>query len=202
MSSFPKKIVIAYTKSLFQNLKKNSGATVIDETYEIGNITGSESNKETPNLFFIGEELLLIRSLIVSSKFMDQFFKNPTYSERQKLEIIFSVFPGLTLSVQSFLKLLAERSHLSLLPEISDEYMKMISSFQNSTQVKIITASGLKEDYGLLLLKALRKITNSKEILLKTFYNPKILGGLIVEYNSKSIDASILKEFSLFFTQA
>jgi ATP synthase F1 delta subunit len=200
--SFPKKIVTAYTKSLFQNLKKNSGSVVVDETYEIGNITGSEPNKETPNLFFIGEELFLIRSLIVSSKFMDQFFKNPTYSERQKLEILLSIFPGLTLSIQSFLKLLAERSHLSLLPEISDEYMKMISSFQNSTQVKIVTASGLKEDYGLLLLKALRKITNSKEILLKTFYNPKILGGLIVEYNSKSIDASILKEFSLFFNQA
>jgi F0F1-type ATP synthase delta subunit len=31
-------------------------------------------------------------------------------------------------------------------------------------------------------------------------YNPKLLGGFIVEYNSTSIDASVLKEFSLFFT--
>jgi F0F1-type ATP synthase delta subunit len=28
-------------------------------------------------------------------------------------------------------------------------------------------------------------------------YNPKLLGGLIVEYGSSSVDASILKEFSL-----
>jgi F0F1-type ATP synthase delta subunit len=34
---------------------------------------------------------------------------------------------------------------------------------------------------------------------LTTAYNPKLLGGVIVEYNSVAIDASILKEFSLFF---
>jgi F0F1-type ATP synthase delta subunit len=59
----------------------------------------------------------------------------------------------------------------------------------------------LKENYGILLLNTLRKITKSKEIFLRTFHYPKILGGLIVEYNSKSIDASILKEFSLFVSE-
>lgn len=200
--NFPKKLVTAYAKSLFQNLKKSSSEILTTETYDIGSITFFESKKEIPNLFIVGEELLLLRSLIVSSKFMNQFFQNPTYPERQKLDILVSIFPGLTLSVQSFLKLLAERSHLSYLPEISEEYLKMLGNFENSTEVKIVTASALKEDYGLLLLKALRNITNSKEILLKTFYDPKILGGLIVEYHSKSIDASILKEFSLFFSQA
>ena len=41
----------------------------------------------------------------------------------------------------------------------------------------------------------------SKEVILDISYNPKLLGGLIVEYNSTSIDASILKEFSLFFSE-
>ena len=30
-------------------------------------------------------------------------------------------------------------------------------------------------------------------------YNPKLLGGIVLEFNSVAIDASILKEFSLFF---
>jgi len=34
---------------------------------------------------------------------------------------------------------------------------------------------------------------------LNLSYNPKLLGGLVLEYNSSAIDASILKEFSLFF---
>jgi F0F1-type ATP synthase delta subunit len=103
--------------------------------------------------------------------------------------------------MKSFLKVLTEKSHLSLLPEISEEYTKMLISFRNSTNVKIVTASVLKESYGLLLLNTLRNLTNSKEIILNVLYNPKLLGGLVIEYNSKSIDASILKEFSLFFNE-
>jgi F0F1-type ATP synthase delta subunit len=34
---------------------------------------------------------------------------------------------------------------------------------------------------------------NSKEVLIDVSYNPKLLGGFILEYNSKSIDASVLK---------
>jgi F0F1-type ATP synthase delta subunit len=47
----------------------------------------------------------------------------------------------------------------------------------------------------------LKNVTAASEIILSTSYNPKLLGGLILEYNSTSIDASVLKEFSLFFSE-
>ena len=59
----------------------------------------------------------------------------------------------------------------------------------------------MKEDYGKSLLAALKKLTKADNIVLNLSYNPKLLGGLILEYKSSSIDASILKEFSLFFTE-
>jgi F0F1-type ATP synthase delta subunit len=40
----------------------------------------------------------------------------------KKLDILLSIFPGLTVTMKSFLKVLTERTHLSLIPEISDEY--------------------------------------------------------------------------------
>jgi len=198
--SFNNKFVITYAKSLFQNLKQISFSK--SENFNIGKITISGGNKDAADIFSVGEELLLLKSLMISSKTAKQFFQNPTYSEKEKLEALLRIFPGLTLSLQSFLKVLAERSHLSLIPEICEEFTKLLVSFRNSTNVKILIASGLKENYGLLLLNTLRKLTNSKEIILNAFYNPKLLGGVIIEYNSKSIDASILKEFSLFFNEA
>jgi len=199
-----KKIVLTYAKSLFLNLKNN----LVDNSQDpinLGRIVTTVTNQEkikTPDLFFVGEELLLIRSLILSSKFFKKVFQNPTYSDQKKLDILFNILPGLSLSLKSFLKVLAEKSHLSYIPEVSDEYTKTLINFRNSTNVKIITASALKESSGFSLLSVLRKLTNSKEIILTVFYNPKLLGGLIIEYNSKSIDASILKEFSLFFNEA
>jgi ATP synthase F1 delta subunit len=131
-----------------------------------------------------------------------KLFSNPTYLEQQKLEILLSLFPGLTLTMKSFLKVLTERSHLSLVPAISDEYSKIILKCKNTTTVNLITASKLEKNLGTLLLKTLKKITRSEEVILTTSYNPKLLGGLILEYNSVAIDASILKEFSLFFSES
>jgi ATP synthase F1 delta subunit len=195
--SFSKKIVTTYSKSLFQNTK----GVKTEEIFNINTITSLENNLSIPDVHLIGEELLLIRSLILSSKTMKDFFKNPTYPETQKLNVILSIFPGLTVSTKSFLKVLTERSHLFLIPEISEEYTEMVLKFKNSANVKLLIATGLKETYGTLILSTLRALTNCKEILLNVFYNPKLLGGLVVEYNSMSIDASILKEFSLFFNE-
>ena len=103
--------------------------------------------------------------------------------------------------MKSFLKVLKERNHLMLLSEISDEFNKILLKFKQSTKVKIIVASPLEENIGLTVLNSLKTITNSTEVILKTAYNPKILGGLVLEYNSVAVDASILKEFSLFFNE-
>jgi ATP synthase F1 delta subunit len=200
--SFTKKVVATYAKSLFQNVSVAQNAKQKIEGSTITELTPSLQRTIIPNVYITGEELLLIRSTITSTKKLNEFFKNPTYAEQQKLEVILSIFPGLTVIMKSFLKVLTERSHLSLIPEISEEYTRILLKFKSTTKVKLITASSLKESYGALLLTTLKKLTGAKEIILSVSYNPKLLGGLILEYNSLSIDASILNEFSLFFNEA
>lgn len=197
--SFTKKVVTTYSKALFQNVnnvKTNSSKT----NFDVSKITSNNSKVVVPNVYIIGEELMLLSSALVSSKKIGQFFNNPTYAEKQKLNILLTIFPGLSVTMKSFLEVLTERSHLALLPEICEEYTRLLLKFKNSTKVKIITASSLEERYGSLLLNKLQKLTGSSEVVLNISYNPKLLGGFVVEYNSTSIDASVLKEFSLFFT--
>jgi ATP synthase F1 delta subunit len=199
--SFTKKSVTTYAKSLFENVKDKSSQNL--QSFDISKIISTEKQDENfvTNVYILGEELSLIRAAFVSSKTIQEFFINPTYAEQQKFEILIDIFPGLTTLTKSFLKVLTERSSLSLLPEISEEYNKLLSKFKNSTKIKIFTASSLQESYGLLLLNTLKTLTASNEIILSISYNPRLLGGIIVEYNSISIDASILKEFSLFFNE-
>ena len=198
--SFNTKIVTTYAKSLFQNFK-NSTTQESAKDFKVSKITGTESKVLVPDLLILAEELILIRAILVSSKNLKNFFKNPTYSEQEKLEIILTLFPGLTITMKSFLKVLKERNHLMLLSEISDEFNKILLKFKQSTKVKIIVASPLEENIGSTVLNSLKTITNSTEVILKTAYNPKILGGLVLEYNSVAVDASILKEFSIFFNE-
>ena len=197
--SFTKKVVTTYSKALFQNVN-NVKTTSSKTNFDVSKITSNNSKTVVPNVYIIGEELMLLSSALVSSKKMGQFFNNPTYAEKQKLSVLLTIFPGLSVTMKSFLEVLTERSHLSLLPEVCEEYTKLLLKFKNSTKVKLITASSLEERYGSLLLSKLQKLTGSSEVMLSIAYNPKLLGGFIVEYNSTSIDASVLKEFSLFFT--
>jgi F-type H+-transporting ATPase subunit delta len=202
--SFTKKSVSTYAKSLFETVKEKSiNINVTKDSFDISKIISKTTSNETflPNVYVIGEELSLIRAAFISSKNLEDFFNNPTKEEQQKLKILLDIFPGLTSLTKSFLKVLAERSNLNLLPEINDEFTRLLLKFQNSTKVKLITASSLQESYGLALLNTLKELTASSEIILNISYNPKLLGGIIIEYNSVSIDASILKEFSLFFNE-
>jgi len=195
--SFTKKIVSTYSKSIFQTVKRTQGELPVDLKQSLS----QEGPSPVANIYSVGEELHLIRSAILSSKKLNQFFNNPTNAEQQKYETITKLFPYLTVTVTSFLKVLTERSHLSLLPEIGEEYNRLLLNFKKSSKVKIITASILQEQYGANLLETLKKLTQSNDIVLTVSYNPKLLGGLILEYNSSAIDASILKEFSLFFSE-
>ena len=195
--SLTNKIVKTYAKSFFQNIKNSQPVEEKRIFYDVADAASkTEAIKFTPDVYIIGEELILLRSTIVTSKKLREFFKNPTYSEKQKLDIL------TTVPLKSFLKVLSERSHLFLIPEISEEYSKILLEFKNSTFVKLVTASILQESSGNLLLSTLKKITNSTGIILNVAYNPKLLGGIIIEYKSTLIDLSILKEFSLFFTES
>jgi len=196
-----KKIVTAYAKSLFQNIRSNEGSQESKKKFALSQITSPEQKAFSPDVFIIGEELILLRSILISSKKLQGFFKNPTYLEEQKLEVLLNIFPGLTTTTKSFLKILTERSHLSLIPEVSDEYSSILARFKNSSKVRLTTASPISASFGPKLLETLKSLTNSDEIILNFAYNPKLLGGLVLEYNSLSIDASILKEFSLFFNE-
>lgn len=198
--SFTKKIVTTYSKSLFQNVTSLKSSS-LTKNFDVSKITSKDSKVLVPDVYIIGEELLLLSTTLSSSKKMSEFFGNPTYAEQQKLNILLTIFPGLTVTMKSFLKVLTERSHLSLIPEIYQEYLRLLMKFKNATKVKLITASILDERFGSLLLTKLKSVTGSSEVILNVAYNPKLLGGLILEYNSTSVDASVLKEFSLFFTE-
>ena len=204
--SFSKKIVTTYSKSLFQSVTSVQKTKLSSEAedvkkFDLSKMTSSTDKNRILSVYAIGEELYLLRALLVSSKQLKILFSNPTIAEKQKLALLVSIFPGLSPMMRSFLKILTERSHLSLIPEISDEYNETLLKFKGSTTVRLITASILQENYGLFLLKTLKNLTKSKEVILNVSYTPQLLGGLILEYNSTSTDASLLKEFSLFFNE-
>lgn len=209
------KIATAYAKSLFQSVylnyleaKKLAAAnenlelkTKNKDAYKISLITSFDVQTAPVTINVLREEFYLIEGFFLLAKNSEKNFKNPFYNEEGKLTVLFQIFPGFSNTMKSFLKVLTERKHLYLLPQISAQFEKFTNKVQDSIDLKLIIASPLPENFGTSLLKILKKITNAKDIRLSIMYDPKILGGVIIEYNSVAIDASILKEFSFFFSE-
>jgi ATP synthase F1 delta subunit len=173
------------------------------EKFDIDKIF-SKNAKQNQNLVtfdVISIELNYLTSFIKYSKELESFYRNPTVSEKKKLKVILDLFPGLSKIMSSFLTFLTESNNLGLIPQITEEYDELLSKLRSFTKIKLITAGILRENFGFRLLDILKKVTKSKRILLELSYDPKLLGGLVLEYNSTSTDASILKEFSPFFNE-
>jgi ATP synthase F1 delta subunit len=179
-----KLMVKAYARSLFQN-----------------SLTISRSNATNEKLLsssvaIIGEELMLLRTLFLNSLKLRRAIKNPMFPEAHKLEIIFSIFPKMSLVMNSFLKILAEKGQLSILSDICEEYHEILFKFKAATIVKLHLANALEESFGSSFFFTLKKLVSSKEIIIQAVFNPKLLGGFIIEYNCKSLDATLLHEIS------
>jgi len=68
--SLTKKVVTTYSKSLFQNVVNFESSD--NSKFDVTKIASGD--KFVPDVFIIGEELLLIRSTLVSSKKLNEFF--------------------------------------------------------------------------------------------------------------------------------
>ncbi len=184
-----KKISKNYAKSVFQR---------IINQYKSNN--NSEQLKEKLNSFF--EELSLLSASIKGSKKINTFFHNPFILEQKKYEILITLFPKLSAETHSLLKMLLEKRELYLLNDIFSDFQELIEKFSKIRKVKLITASYLDKSIGLILLQKLKKATKSKEIILEVEYKKEILGGLILESSSSSLDVSLLGEFKNLLKEA
>ena len=192
------KMVKVYTKSLFQNILAKTSRNEENHLVNLAPEKCFSTSDTASDIFIIGEELLLFRSLFLNSEKMKAIFKNPILPEKQKMSILLNFFPGMSKTTCSFLSILVEKSHLSYLPEISEEFNEMLLKYRKIAKVTRYISSPLEETIGLKFLEILKKLTDSKETILTVIYSPKLLAGLILEYNSMAINASILSSFKIF----
>jgi F-type H+-transporting ATPase subunit delta len=147
----------------------------------------------------IGKDLILVKSLILSSSKLHNYYKNPLISSNKKLKILIENLAGLSLTTNSFLKIVSEQDHLSYLPEIADYYNYLLLKSQNVSFINIVFGSSFNEEISKLLIKVIQKISNSKKLLLSCSYNSQLLGGLIIEYNSTIFDLTISTKINKLF---
>jgi F-type H+-transporting ATPase subunit delta len=130
----------------------------------------------------------------------DVFNKNPQYAQllsspgiplAERLGTIEKAFSSnLPVEVMSFIKLLCEKGYIKYFDQCVVEYKKLLNEANKCINAKVTSAITLSDQEKTALINNLEK-TSGRTVLPEWIVDASILGGLIIELDGKTVDASI-----------
>jgi len=115
---------------------------------------------------------------------------SPKLAYKEKAEIFIGLFQGeIQNKTANFLKVLGEAKRLSLLPDILNEYQKLLAKKNKLNNVLITTAFELSEAQEEQLGGLLKK-RYGKNLSTKVVVNKDLIGGLTIKSGDEVIDLS------------
>lgn len=115
--------------------------------------------------------------------------QNPALIKEERLELLGKAFAGIHPYVLNFLKLLCERSALSLTAGALEEYRILLYAQRGILPVEAVSAVPLTEEQQKALTDKLAAKTG-KTILLENSIDPTLLGGVKLRYEGKELDGT------------
>lgn len=120
--------------------------------------------------------------------------KDPTQSAQDKHAILLKALSAIDMEVKeeakNLLFMLIERRRIDVLPVIKELFFQMQQELGNQLEVKVATAYELTEEDKTKLIASLGKLTG-KEVNLVETLDKSLIGGVVVEWQGKTLDNSI-----------
>lgn len=115
--------------------------------------------------------------------------QNPALPKEERLDLLDKAFSGVHVYVLHLLKLLCERSALSLTPGALEQYKALLFEERGILPVEAVSAVPLTEEQRKALTDKLSARTG-KTILLENTIDPSLLGGVKLRYEGRELDGT------------
>ena len=149
------------------------------------------SSREKNRLDTAFEQLSDLGEFVITDKTLLEFLTSPKVMESHKQQLVKSVFSErLDRLVLEFLGVLVDKKRITFLPEIIDEFVRLVEAENGIARVTVVTAVSLNDIERQNLLSALARKT-SKKIQLEEKLDDSIIGGMIVIMYNEIIDGSV-----------
>lgn len=132
-----------------------------------------------------------LKELVVKDRSLINFLTAPQVLDENKYSLVREVFTGrLERLFVEFLTVLIEKNRVGFLPEIIDEFNRLIEAEKGIGRVTVITAVKLTETERSQLAAKLAGKTGLS-IVLEEKLDKNIIGGMIVILHNEIIDGSV-----------
>lgn len=93
--------------------------------------------------------------------------------------------------IKKFVEFLAGKNMLGQADKIEAEFLKIWNEKNKIIEAEVMSASGLDKANVKLLKNYIASLSGAKEVLLNEKIDKSILGGVIIKYGDKILDASL-----------
>jgi len=132
------------------------------------------------------------------SKYSKEFValvKSPVIKAEKKNAIIDAVTKGKVSELTAaFNRLLVTKGRESALPEIVNAFIEQYNVIKGIHKVKLTTATDASNELKEAMISKLKAETGFGSIELETKTDPSIVGGFILEFDNRKVDASIIRD--------
>jgi F-type H+-transporting ATPase subunit delta len=150
---------------------------------------------ETNQLESVKDEVEFILGIIKANAEFRMLLASPIIKPGKKNAILSAVGQGrFSKLMAGFIRLLIAKGRESVLPEMLAAFKDQYNEIKGIHKVRFVTASPISDEMRDGLIAKFKRDAKIEHIELTTVVAPEIIGGFLLEYDNKLIDASIVRD--------
>jgi F-type H+-transporting ATPase subunit delta len=149
--------------------------------------------QDTQTTDAVADALRNFSALIAENADLRRFIFSPVFSADEQLKAITALlnhfgYGGVT---ANFIKLVAAKRRLFVLPEIIRAFGALNDRAKGVTRAQVTVAEPLSPEHSAALEEALRQVSGGQTVKVNVNIDPSIIGGIVVQLGSRQVDASL-----------
>ena len=144
------------------------------------------------------QDQLFLKKVINESKDFAAMLSSPLIHPDKKMKVLqLAIGTKVSELTMMFLQLLVKKNREVYLKEVIDSFLIQYDEYMHITQVKLTAANPLDKAEIDRLLNKLKQQANLETINLTTEIDERLIGGFVLQYGDKQVDASIARQMNI-----
>ena len=150
---------------------------------------------EKGQLDVVYNDMVYLQGICKSSREFVNLLKSPIIKGDKKRQILDIVSKDkVSILTASFNELMIKKGREQYLPEIVNAFIDMYNDIKGIHKVKLTTAQPVSDELKQSIVDKFAATTTLQQIELEAVVNEALVGGFVLEFNNKLVDASILRD--------
>ena len=137
------------------------------------------------------QDMKLVLEACKSISELRQLLRSPIIKTKKKIKIIQEIFSSrISITTLNFIEMITVKKREAFLQTIAESFIVIYKRINQIETVTVTSVNPLEQDYKERLIAEVKK-TGCKKVELIEKISSDLIGGVIIKYGDKQIDASI-----------